>query len=185
MMRQAKKERARLMRIDRGNKSINQKKRAKTSQESFGDSFQDSHGRSSYSRESREGRTTFLNEPEDDLMDFKNLENEVKSEQETTDMMMKFNSTGNHDNLGDMVFDNEETIEEDFEHGGDTNRHLRANMRLEGDDDIKLEDSNLDGDGLGSEVDDEFNETQRLDKFAKKQEESEVGDMDDLIDEMM
>jgi hypothetical protein len=48
-------------------------------------------------------------------------------------MMMKFNSTGNHDMLGDINFENEESIEENFEQGNLTNRNLKKNMRLEGD----------------------------------------------------
>ena len=172
------------MRIDRGNKHIQEKQGAKTTQSSFGDINQDSMGRTSFSRDSATGRTTFFHDQDEDLTDFKNLENEVKSQE--TDMMMKFNSTGNHENLGNLSLNNEETIEEEFEHGGDTNRYLKPNVRIEGDDvNLEFNDLHVQGGELGEEEDDQFNETQRLEKFAKQQSESEVGDMDDLIDEMM
>lgn len=101
-------------------------------------------------------------------------------------MMMKFNSTGNHEGLADLVFNNDESIVEDFEHDGDTYRHLKPNMHLEGDEvDLDLGEQDSKVVGFEGDQEDEFNETQRLDNFAKNKEESEVGDMDDLIDEMM
>lgn len=98
MIRQAKKERARLLRVDRGTKNIED---VRGEFQDFADeNFQQ---KQSFSRDKKEGRRPTVGEVEEELLDFQNIENEVKYQE--NDIVNKFNSTGNHENIGQFDSD--------------------------------------------------------------------------------
>ena len=183
MLRKAKKERERQKRIQRGTNSIDEKYDEFEFNSKINENSNLANIMLSKQRKNQRRSRRMIELEDQDTKTFEEIENEVMTLEKN--ISNKFNSTGNHgDNLKLDTLEGDEIEEKINENSAYT---IKTNEELAGIEASREAGGKAGRVSVGSKEDEEmFNETTRLDKFAKKESVGGAGrQMDDLIDEMM